>query len=213
MRLTKFSHACIRLEGDDGTLVLDPGGFTEAASISGADAILITHEHPDHFQENRIREAAAANPGLQIWTIDSVAASLTGLGPALHVVGHGDTFTAAGFDVEAHGTWHHEIHRDIPRIHNTGFLIDDRVFHPGDALTVPDKPIETLMLPVHAPWSRTGDLIDWLRAVAPGRALAVHDAALSAIGIGMVGGLLGDRGPGIGTTYQRLEPLESIDAL
>jgi hypothetical protein len=65
------------------------------------------------------------------------------------------------------------------------------------------------MLPLHAPWSRTADLIDWLREVAPTRALAVHDAALSAIGVAMVGGLLGERGPGTGTTYSRLEPLET----
>jgi L-ascorbate metabolism protein UlaG (beta-lactamase superfamily) len=208
MKLTKFGHACIRLEGDGGTLVIDPGGFTEDASVIGADAILVTHEHPDHFAEERLRAAAAANHGLQIWTVGSVAASLTGLGEQLHVIGDGDAFTAAGFDIEAHGTWHAEIHRDIPRIPNTGYLINQRLFHPGDALTVPDKPIETLMLPLHAPWSRTADLIDWLREVAPTRALAVHDAALSAIGIAMVGGLLGDRGPGIGTEYLRLEPLQ-----
>jgi L-ascorbate metabolism protein UlaG (beta-lactamase superfamily) len=208
MKLTKFGHACVRLEGDEGALVIDPGAFTEDASVAGAGAILITHEHPDHFVEDRIRAAAAANGGLQVWTVAAVAESLTGLGDQLHVVGHGDTFTAAGFEVEAHGTWHAEIHPDIPRITNTGYLIDQRLFHPGDALTVPDKPIETLLLPVHAPWSRISDLIDWLREVAPTRALAVHDAALSAIGIAMVGGLLGARGPGIGTEYLRLEPLE-----
>jgi L-ascorbate metabolism protein UlaG (beta-lactamase superfamily) len=206
MKLTKFGHACIRLEGDGGTMVIDPGAFTEDVSVEGADAILITHQHPDHFFEERIRQTAAAHPGLQIWTVGAVAESLTGLGSALHVIGDGDAFTTAGFEVEAHGTWHAEIHPDIPRITNTGFLIDGRLFHPGDALTVPDKAIETLMLPLHAPWSRTADLIDWLREVAPTRALAVHDAALSAIGITLVGGLLGERGPGIGTTYSRLEP-------
>jgi L-ascorbate metabolism protein UlaG (beta-lactamase superfamily) len=208
MKLTKFGHACVRLDGDGGRLVLDPGGFTEDAAIAGADAILITHEHPDHFLENRVRAAAAANPGLEVWTVAAVAESLIGLGDQLHVVGHGDTFTAAGFEVEAHGTWHAEIHPDIPRITNTGFLIDARLFHPGDALTVPDKAIETLLLPVHAPWSRISDLIDWLREVAPTRAVGVHDGLLNAFGLTLVGGLLGDRGPGIGTEYVRLEPLQ-----
>jgi L-ascorbate metabolism protein UlaG (beta-lactamase superfamily) len=212
MTLTKFGHACIRLQGAEGTIVLDPGGFTEDESVAGVDAILITHEHPDHFHEARVRAAAAANPALQVWTISSVAASLTGLGSQLQVVGDGDMFTTAGFDVEAHGTMHAEIHRDIPRITNTGFLIDQRLFHPGDALTVPDKPVDTLMLPIHAPWSRTADLIDWVREVSPTRALAVHDGALNAIGLALVGGLLSDRGPGIGTNYRRLEPLEQTDA-
>jgi L-ascorbate metabolism protein UlaG (beta-lactamase superfamily) len=213
MNLTKFGHACIRIEGDGGSLVIDPGAFTEDASVEGADAILISHEHPDHFVEARVRAAAAANPGLQVWTVAAVAASLTGLGDQLHVVGDGDTFTAAGFAVEAHGTWHAEIHRDIPRITNSGFLIEGRLFHPGDALTVPGKPIDTLLLPVHAPWSRISDLIDWLREVAPTRALAVHDGLLNPTGLGLVGGLLGDRGPGIGTDYLRVEPLETISDL
>jgi L-ascorbate metabolism protein UlaG (beta-lactamase superfamily) len=208
MLLTKFGHACIRLEGDSGALVIDPGIFTEDASVTGADALLITHEHPDHFAPDRVRAAAAASPGLQIYTVAAVASQLVGLGDQLHVVGDGDAFSAAGFEIEAHGVLHAEIHREIPRITNTGYLIDHRLFHPGDALTVPDKPIETLMLPLHAPWSRTSDLIDWLREVSPTRAIAVHDAALSAIGIGMVGGLLGERGPGIGTEYLRLEPLQ-----
>jgi L-ascorbate metabolism protein UlaG (beta-lactamase superfamily) len=206
MKLTKFGHACIRLEGDGGAVVIDPGGFTEDTSVTGVDAILITHEHPDHFIEARVRAAAAANPGLSVWTVGAVAESLRGLGDQLHVVGDGDAFTVAGFEIEAHGTWHAEIHPDIPRITNSGFLIDGRLFHPGDALTVPDKAVETLMLPVHAPWSRISDLIDWVREVAPTRTLAVHDGLLNANGLGLVGNLLGERGPGIGASYQRLEP-------
>jgi L-ascorbate metabolism protein UlaG (beta-lactamase superfamily) len=212
MKLTKFGHACVRVEGSGGTLVIDPGGFTEDESVLGADAILVTHEHPDHFVESRIRAAAQANPGLAVWTIAAVAESLVGLGEQLHVVGHGDTFTVAGFEIEAHGTWHAEIHRDIPLITNTGYLIDQRLFHPGDALTVPDQAVETLMLPVHAPWSRISDLIDWLRTVAPARAIAVHDGLLNPAGLGLIGGLLGDRGPGVGTEYRRLEPLEQTEA-
>jgi L-ascorbate metabolism protein UlaG (beta-lactamase superfamily) len=211
VKLTKYGHACIRLDGEGGTIVIDPGGFTEDASVAVADAILISHEHPDHFLEGRIRQAAEANPGLHVWTIASVAASLSGLGDQLHVIGDGDTFTAAGFEIEAHGTLHAEIHRDIPRITNTGFLIDARLFHPGDALTVPDKAIETLMLPIHAPWSRTAELIDWVREVSPGRVFAVHDSLLSPIGHALVGGLLSDRGPGIGADYRRLEPLEFVN--
>jgi L-ascorbate metabolism protein UlaG (beta-lactamase superfamily) len=211
VKLTKFGHACIRLEGGGGALVIDPGVFTEDAAVAGADAILITHEHADHFVEARVRSAAGANPGLQVWTVGAVAESLPGLGTQLHVVGDGDTFTAAGFEVEAHGTWHAEVHRDIPRVANTGFLIDGRLFHPGDALTVPDKPIETLMLPVHAPWSRISDLIDWVREVSPTRTLAVHDGLLNEKGLGLVGALLGDNGPGTGAAYQRLAPLDHFD--
>ncbi|MDF3298651.1 MBL fold metallo-hydrolase [Streptomyces tropicalis] len=181
MKLTKKSHACIRLEKDGRTLVVDPGGFSEEDAAVGADAILVTHEHPDHFDEGRLRAALEADPDCRIWTLRSVAEQLTAAFPGrVRTVGHGDTFTAAGFDVEVHGELHAVIHPDIPRVTNVGYLIDGgRVFHPGDALTVPGRPVETLMLPVHAPWNKIAEVIDYVREVAPQRAYDVHDALLT----------------------------------
>lgn len=210
MELTKHGHACVSLTKDGRRIVLDPGGLTGDEATDGAEAVLVTHEHFDHFSEERLRSALAKNPALEIWAIKAVADKLVGFGPSLHVVGDGDRFEAAGFQVEAHGQWHAEIHPDIPRITNVGFFLDGTVFHPGDALTLPGRPVDTLMLPVHAPWSRTAELIDWVREVAPGRTLAVHDGALNAFGLSLVGGLLGENGPGIGTTYSRLEGGESL---
>lgn len=97
----------------------------------------------------------------------------------VHTVGHGDTFTAAGFDVEVHGELHAVIHPDIPRVTNVGYLVDGAVFHPGDALTVPERPVETLLLPVMAPWNKLSEVVDYLREVRPTRAYDIHDALLT----------------------------------
>ncbi|MFI1167651.1 MBL fold metallo-hydrolase [Streptomyces sp. NPDC020801] len=181
MKFTKKSHSCIRLEKDGRTLVVDPGMFSEDDATAGAEAILVTHEHPDHFDEARLRGALEADPGLEIWTLKSVAEQLAAAFPGrVHTVGHGDAFTAAGFDVQAHGELHAVIHPDIPRITNVGYLIDGgRVFHPGDALTVPDRPVETLMIPVMAPWNKISEVIDYVREVKPQRAYDIHDALLT----------------------------------
>ncbi|GED83888.1 MBL fold metallo-hydrolase [Streptomyces sp. NPDC091412] len=181
MRLTKKAHACVRLEKDGRTLVIDPGGFSEQDAASGADAILVTHEHADHFDEGRLRAALESRPGAEIWTLKSVAEQIAAAFPGrVHTVGHGDTFTAAGFDVQVHGELHAVIHPDIPRITNVGYLVDGgRVFHPGDALTVPDVPVETLMLPVMAPWNKISEVIDYVREVGPQRAYDIHDALLT----------------------------------
>ncbi|MFJ3193220.1 MBL fold metallo-hydrolase [Streptomyces griseoviridis] len=181
MKLTKMSHACVRLEKDGRTLVVDPGGFSETDAALGADAILVTHEHPDHFDESRLRTALDADPAVEIWTLKSVADQLTAAFPGrVHTVGHGDAFTAAGFDVQVHGELHAVIHPDLPRITNVGYLIDDgRVFHPGDALTVPGRPVGTLMLPVMAPWNKLSEVVEYVREVAPERTYDVHDALLT----------------------------------
>jgi len=211
MELIKHGHACVVLSDGDRRLVVDPGAFTEPGALDGATAVLITHEHPDHFVPDRLRAALEADPALEVWTNKSVAAQLEGLGTRVHVVGNGDAVTVAGFDVQVHGELHAEVHPEIPRIANVGFLVDGLVFHPGDALTVPDEPVPTLLLPAHAPWSKTAELIDYVRAVHADQAFAVHDGALNDIGLGMVAGLLGERGPGTPTPYSRLAPGESVE--
>ncbi|TQN40671.1 beta-lactamase family protein [Blastococcus colisei] len=211
MELTKHGHACVTLSDGDRSVVIDPGAFTDPAAFAGAGAVLITHEHPDHFEPERLRAALDADPALEVWTTGSVAARLEGLGGRVHVVGHGDAVTVAGFEVHVHGELHAEIHPDIPRVANIGFLVDGRVFHPGDALTVPDEPVATLLLPLHAPWSRTADVIDYVRAVHADQAFAVHDGLLNDTGLGIVGGLLGERGPGTPTPFSRLAPGDTAE--
>jgi hypothetical protein len=114
-------------------------------------------------------------------------------------------------DVHVYGELHAEIHPDLPRIPNVGFLVGGQVFHPGDALTVPDEPVGTLLLPLHAPWSKVAEVIDYVRAVDADRAYAVHDALLSDTGLAVVGRLLGEHGPGTPTPYSRLAPGDSVE--
>ncbi|MEU7278531.1 MBL fold metallo-hydrolase [Streptomyces sp. NPDC045431] len=209
LKLTKKSHACVRLEKDGRTLVIDPGGFSEHDAALGADAILVTHEHPDHFDEDRLRAALEAHPGAEIWTLRSVAEQISAAFPGrVHTVGHGDTFTAAGFDVQVHGELHAVIHPDIPRITNIGFLVEDSLFHPGDALTVPDRPVETLMLPVMAPWNKISEVIDYVREVKPQRAIDIHDALLTDLARPIYDRQIGALG---GTVHGRLTPGDSTD--
>jgi L-ascorbate metabolism protein UlaG (beta-lactamase superfamily) len=211
MELTKHGHACVVLGSEDRRLVIDPGAFTDPAALQGASAVLITHEHFDHFEPERLRAALDADPGLEVWSNDSVAGQLDGLGGRVHVVGHGDAVTVAGFEVHVHGEMHAVIHPDVPRIKNIGFLVDGQVFHPGDALTVPDEPVATLLLPVHAPWSKVSEVIDYVRAVDADQAYAVHDALLSDVGLRVVANMLGEGGPGTPTPYSRLSAGETVE--
>lgn len=210
IRLTKKSHACVRLDKDGRTLVLDPGGFSEEDAALGADAILVTHEHPDHFDAFRLRAAMENNPAARIWTLRSVAERISSAFPGrVHVVGHGDTFTAAGFDVQVHGELHAVIHPDLPRVTNVGYLIDGgRVFHPGDALTVPDHPVETLLAPVQAPWNKISEVIDYVREVRPRRVYDIHDALLTDLARPVYDRQLGALG---GADHARLAPGAGAD--
>lgn len=177
MQLTKFGHSCVRLTDGDRTLVIDPGSFTDVtAALDGADAVLITHEHADHVDVDAVR--AFGGPK---WAPASVASAI-GATP----VGARESFEAAGFAVETFGGQHAVIHPAIPYVANVGYLIDGRVYHPGDSFSVPSRPVETLLVPIHAPWSKLGEVVDFVIAVRAGQAHQIHDGLLNDTGLGMV---------------------------
>jgi L-ascorbate metabolism protein UlaG (beta-lactamase superfamily) len=188
MRFTKLGHACVRLEKDGaGPLVIDPGTFTDAsAALNGAAAVLVTHEHPDHLDPAALTAALTKNPDLTLWAPPQVTAQFQDFSQQTHAVHHGEALDIAGFDVHVYGEKHALIHRDIPVVENTGFLIDGALFHPGDSFTIPEEPVETLLLPISAPWLKAGEIIDYFRAVAPARGYAIHDAILNDAGLALM---------------------------
>lgn len=182
MELTKLGHSCVRIRTGGVTVVIDPGAFSPADAVDGADAVLVTHEHFDHVVPEQLRAALAANPDLEVWTNPAVAAQFADLAGRVHAVNHGDVFSiggAQGVPVHVYGEKHATIHRDIPLVDNVGFLVDGLVFHPGDALTVPEEPVGTLLAPAAAPWLKLSEAADYVREVGPGRVLLIHDGVLS----------------------------------
>jgi L-ascorbate metabolism protein UlaG (beta-lactamase superfamily) len=212
MQLTKLGHACVRLEsGSGGRLVIDPGVWSGPGMLAGAQAVLVTHEHPDHLDAAAVRAALAADAGLELWSNASVTAQFADFGSRVHEVAHGDVVTAAGFDVHVYGQEHAQILPGIPVIPNTGFAVDATVFHPGDSFTVPQDKVPTLLLPVSAPWRKMSDAAAYAAAVGPERGYAIHDAILSAEGIGLVSGLLtAMSGPQTGK-LARLDPGTTVE--
>jgi L-ascorbate metabolism protein UlaG (beta-lactamase superfamily) len=215
MRLTKLGHACVRLEKDGSALVIDPGIWRGAWSgqdpLTSASAVLITHEHFDHIDAEAVRGALGSDAGLELWTSAAVAGQLADFGGRVHPVSHGDTFTAAGFEVHVFGENHAQIHPDVPSVANTGFVVDGEVYHPGDSYTVPGDRVPMLLLPVSGPWHKVSEMIDYSREVAPKRAIAIHDALLNENGIGLTQQMLQLAAAPIGADFAWVEPGTTID--
>jgi L-ascorbate metabolism protein UlaG (beta-lactamase superfamily) len=174
MEITKFTHACVRLEGDDRVLVIDPGIWSEPHALIGADAVLVTHEHIDHLDVLRL-----AGLGVPVYApADATIGSLE-----VTRVTSGEEFTAAGFRVEAVGGQHAFVYNRQPDCANLGYVVNHRLYHPGDSLHVPEQEIETLLVPVHGSWIKTDEAIDFVKTIKPARAFPIHDAQLNERGL------------------------------
>jgi L-ascorbate metabolism protein UlaG (beta-lactamase superfamily) len=199
MRITKFGHACVRLETDGHVIVLDPGGFTEPEAVDGATAVLITHEHADHYAPDHLRRTDAP-----VFTIGAVAAKIREDAPdvaeRLNVVDPGQQLDV-GVPVTVVGEKHAVIHPELPHFDNSGYVLEaegQKVYHPGDSLTPPPTHVDVLFLPVSAPWLKVSECIDFGRDVGAPRSLAIHDKIYSELGLGIIDGqlqrFLGERG-------------------
>jgi L-ascorbate metabolism protein UlaG (beta-lactamase superfamily) len=184
MQLTKHAHACVTLTKGDERIVIDPGTFTPDAeqAVAAADAVLITHEHFDHFDEDLIAKSLEARPELRVYGPASVVGRWSARRGQVTAVTAGDTIAVAGFDVSVFGDLHAAIHRDIPRVANVGYLVDGRLYHPGDAYHVPDATVGTLLLPTSGPWTKLGEAADYVREVAPNHLIQIHEVMLSPVG-------------------------------
>ncbi len=212
MRLTKYTHSCVRLDDGVRSLVIDPGMFSETGqALDGADAVLITHEHPDHLDADAVVAAAERRPELRVWCPESVARQLDAIGERVDVVGPGEDFEAAGFAVRTFGGQHALIHPSVPMVGNVGFLVSESVYHPGDAFTVPDVAVETLLLPTHAPWSKVGEVLDFVIAVRAPRMHQIHDGLLNERGIGLVEAHVQRVAERYGSGFEHLEPAQTVE--
>jgi L-ascorbate metabolism protein UlaG (beta-lactamase superfamily) len=199
MKLTKYTHACVRLEVDGRVLVIDPGVWSEPAALIGADAVLVTHEHADHVDELRL-----AGLGVPVFAPEGAALARVTATP----VRVGEEFTAAGFPVTAVGGRHAEIFGGQPDCVNLGYVVQGSVYHPGDSLHMPSQPIDILLVPAQGSWLKLAEAIDFVRAVRPAAAVPIHDAQLNERGVAAVNAWISDDA---GCDYRYLAPAESLD--
>lgn len=182
MRVTKFEHAALRIDKGGESLLVDPGSFTSPIEdLRSVVAVVLTHEHPDHWTPAHLDAVLRAAPGTPVFAPEGVARAAEGY--EITVVRPGDTVRAGAFTLRFFGGSHEIIHSSIPRIENVGVLVDDELYYPGDSYAVPEGvDVGTLAAPLGAPWLRIGDAIDFVLAVAPRRAFGTHDMTLSVIG-------------------------------
>lgn len=202
MKLTKYEHACFSVEHDGMTLIVDPGNFTtDFIAPEGVVAVVITHEHSDHFDHEQLTAIIDKNPDAIIISHPTITAQIEAF--ESRAVLPGDHVSIGPFELSFYGGEHAIIHADIPAVANIGVLINDLLYYPGDSLVRPDVPVDTLALPIGAPWLKLSEAIDFVRDVSPRFVFPTHDAVLSDIGKSLPDRLVPALTPN--TLYERIE--------
>ena len=179
MRITKFGHSCLLIEEGGAIILVDPGSYsTGQDEAQGIDAILITHEHQHHLSLDSLKKVIANNPDAKIFTQSAVGKLLDDASIPYTRLEDGGQAEVKGVSIRGIGTDHAIIHDSIPVVRNTGYLVANKFFYPGDMFTVPKEPVDILALPVSAPWMRVGEAIDYARAVKARVSFPVHDGML-----------------------------------
>jgi L-ascorbate metabolism protein UlaG (beta-lactamase superfamily) len=212
MKITKYEHACVVIEDQGKKLIIDPGSWTEDfGGTENIAAAVITHIHADHFNPTNITAIAQANPNVQIFATEEVAHELATL--PIAAVSGGRTSMVAPFKLQFFGEQHAVIHESMPRNQNVGVLVNDNFYYPGDSFVAPGVPVQTLALPVSAPWLKASEMMDFFNEVKPQICFPTHNALLSDKGQALIDNNFGKKlCDQIGATYYSLEPGESIEA-
>ncbi len=193
MKITKLGHCAMVIEHEGVRLLTDPGSYTldVQSSLTGIDAVLITHEHGDHFHIESLKTILKNNPDAVVVTNTAVGKLLDAERIEHLVVGDGQSTEIKGIKIEGLGKDHELVYpTNMGLVENTGYFVADKFYFPGDNFHNPGKKVDVLALPVAGPWMKMSQAIDFAKEIKARAAFGVHDGMIIPPFRGFIGMLL-----------------------
>ena len=165
--LTPFGHASLMLTLGGQKILVDPvGGADRYASAETPAAVLVTHEHGDHFDPEVL--AAVVTEGVALIVNPAVAEKLPeALRSRATVMANGDTGEVAGMPIEAVPAYNLTPERTQyhPKERDNGYVLTTpdhgRIYIAGDTEATPEfraqKDIAVAFVPMNLPYTMEVD--------------------------------------------------------
>lgn len=174
VKITKYPQSCFLLEKDNSRILIDPGNFVaEKYSLSDflpLDAILLTHLHADHADPNILEQAN--DRGVRVIANQATIDFLSELN--FELISDRETVVISDFSVKAHELPHVLMVDGKPGPQNTGYVVDDVFFHPGDGVEISGLSIDCLAVPIAGPDLSPHDAYSLITSVGTKLAIPMH---------------------------------------
>jgi L-ascorbate metabolism protein UlaG (beta-lactamase superfamily) len=187
MRVTHLGHACLLVETADTRILIDPGTFsTGFESLRDLDAVVLTHQHADHLDEERLPDLLSHNRQAPVYADPESAELLGATSSDVVAIAEGEEQRVGTVTIRPVGRLHAVNHDAVPRCTNVGVVLraegEPSIYHPGDAYDGEPGDVDVLAVPLNAPWCKVAESIAFVRRVAPRHIIPIHDALLSTAG-------------------------------
>ncbi|MDX6712820.1 MAG: hypothetical protein QOH96_3836 [Blastocatellia bacterium] len=182
MRISKYIHSCLLIEKGEDKILFDPGrfsfieGLVKPEQFEHLSAIVLTHQHPDHIDDEALAKILANNASAVVLANTEIRTRLAQKGIATEVFETGSralgSFTLAAFDAP-----HAPLLNATPP-QNTAYLVDNSFLHPGDSFADSLDAVKNtivLALPVMAPWNTELEVAAFAGRIRPRRVIPIHD--------------------------------------
>jgi L-ascorbate metabolism protein UlaG (beta-lactamase superfamily) len=180
MKLTKYGHACVLIENDEGKkVVIDAGEWTELPEdLNNILVVVCTHVHGDHTDARNVLKIVDANPGVVVYANSESMEVLADVECKKVVVDSNALEQIAGFELSFYALDHAVIWQNSP-CRNLAMKVNDFYYYPGDSFHIIDEPVEIAGVPVSAPWLKMSEAIQFVYDVKSKKVIPTHNGILN----------------------------------